>query len=131
MHLGGVDLDLDGLADLRQRTRVHTNRGELVLVGHHRGRLGSGAIGDDGAVDVAVGAQILDVLNLQREGVRIVRGGQRGILGTEADDNLAAILSGQLVDGLGGQVDGVLTDCLLYTSPSPRDYAASRMPSSA
>ena len=26
--------------------------------------------------------------------------------------------------------DGV-RDCLLYTSPSPRDYAASRMPSSA
>ena len=25
----------------------------------------------------------------------------------------------------------VLTSCLLYTSPSPRDYAASRMPSSA
>ena len=24
-----------------------------------------------------------------------------------------------------------LTTCLLYTSPSPRDYAASRMPSSA
>ena len=24
-----------------------------------------------------------------------------------------------------------LTACLLYTSPSPRDYAASRMPSSA
>ena len=24
-----------------------------------------------------------------------------------------------------------LKDCLLYTSPSPRDYAASRMPSSA
>ena len=24
-----------------------------------------------------------------------------------------------------------LEDCLLYTSPSPRDYAASRMPSSA
>ena len=24
-----------------------------------------------------------------------------------------------------------LCDCLLYTSPSPRDYAASRMPSSA
>ena len=26
---------------------------------------------------------------------------------------------------------GELTNCLLYTSPSPRDYAASRMPSSA
>ena len=25
----------------------------------------------------------------------------------------------------------LLTHCLLYTSPSPRDYAASRMPSSA
>ena len=32
--------------------------------------------------------------------------------------------SGRAVDG-----DGNL--CLLYTSPSPRDYAASRMPSSA
>ena len=26
---------------------------------------------------------------------------------------------------------GLKEDCLLYTSPSPRDYAASRMPSSA
>ena len=26
---------------------------------------------------------------------------------------------------------GLAFDCLLYTSPSPRDYAASRMPSSA
>ena len=26
---------------------------------------------------------------------------------------------------------GLFEDCLLYTSPSPRDYAASRMPSSA
>ena len=26
---------------------------------------------------------------------------------------------------------GQYVDCLLYTSPSPRDYAASRMPSSA
>ena len=42
---------------------------------------------------------------------------------------------------LGGGNDGLNTvipyfapqyyDCLLYTSPSPRDYAASRMPSSA
>ena len=30
------------------------------------------------------------------------------------------------------QVEQTLnTNCLLYTSPSPRDYAASRMPSSA
>ena len=30
-----------------------------------------------------------------------------------------------------GFVLNPLTGCLLYTSPSPRDYAASRMPSSA
>ena len=28
-------------------------------------------------------------------------------------------------------VEDPIIDCLLYTSPSPRDYAASRMPSSA
>ena len=28
-------------------------------------------------------------------------------------------------------VEGMMITCLLYTSPSPRDYAASRMPSSA
>ena len=32
---------------------------------------------------------------------------------------------------LKGMVGLMKTDCLLYTSPSPRDYAASRMPSSA
>ena len=30
-----------------------------------------------------------------------------------------------------GQDIALTADCLLYTSPSPRDYAASRMPSSA
>ena len=38
-----------------------------------------------------------------------------------------------LIDGGIARVDieGVAYTCLLYTSPSPRDYAASRMPSSA
>ena len=30
-----------------------------------------------------------------------------------------------------GFEDALFASCLLYTSPSPRDYAASRMPSSA
>ena len=30
-----------------------------------------------------------------------------------------------------GAIVNVSSTCLLYTSPSPRDYAASRMPSSA
>ena len=29
------------------------------------------------------------------------------------------------------EAQALTQDCLLYTSPSPRDYAASRMPSSA
>ena len=33
--------------------------------------------------------------------------------------------------GAKGKAIGECWDCLLYTSPSPRDYAASRMPSSA
>ena len=32
---------------------------------------------------------------------------------------------------LGADTNWKQTSCLLYTSPSPRDYAASRMPSSA
>ena len=36
-----------------------------------------------------------------------------------------------LFDSYGQVILAELSDCLLYTSPSPRDYAASRMPSSA
>ena len=39
-----------------------------------------------------------------------------------------AMLSSLLQHGFAAAED---KDCLLYTSPSPRDYAASRMPSSA
>ena len=35
------------------------------------------------------------------------------------------------MDGGGAQINPPPSGCLLYTSPSPRDYAASRMPSSA
>ena len=40
---------------------------------------------------------------------------------------LAAEVDGQKIE----TVEGMANSCLLYTSPSPRDYAASRMPSSA
>ena len=52
------------------------------------------------------------------------------------NDFIFAVVSG--VDGRKVGVNGVIVNpiglknnCLLYTSPSPRDYAASRMPSSA
>ena len=37
----------------------------------------------------------------------------------------------QVTDRPNGTTDGVLSPCLLYTSPSPRDGLLSRMPSSA
>ena len=48
--------------------------------------------------------------------------------------------SGRMIAGVGDVIvisvkeaipRGKVKNCLLYTSPSPRDYAASRMPSSA
>ena len=38
---------------------------------------------------------------------------------------------GSTLRRIAGEKSGILKPCLLYTSPSPRDYAASRMPSSA
>ena len=35
------------------------------------------------------------------------------------------------LDGLLGKFEANVKDCLLYTSPSPRDQRGSRMPSSA
>ena len=38
---------------------------------------------------------------------------------------------GLLIPGEEGYTPGIYNDCLLYTSPSPRDQRGSRMPSSA
>ena len=46
-------------------------------------------------------------------------------MGYEVKDGDVAIIISPDVE------DGEWTGCLLYTSPSPRVYAASRMPSSA
>ena len=49
-------------------------------------------------------------------------------------DDLTAVKDANFMNSLNGKVAGVniqRSACLLYTSPSPRDYAASRMPSSA
>ena len=71
--------------------------------------------------------------------VTVVNGGLLYSAGTslywdDLDDNLDA----ELVDSMyvvGGNIEhqsnGLLYNCLLYTSPSPRDQRGSRMPSSA
>ena len=41
------------------------------------------------------------------------------------------IVDGMDTDSLAAMVVDLLTSCLLYTSPSPRDATLSRMPSSA
>ena len=49
------------------------------------------------------------------------------------DGDWFSVLSGPSLNG-GDEIvlaQGVYTDCLLYTSPSPRDLSTSRMPSSA
>ena len=52
-------------------------------------------------------------------------------LSTRARGRLVrAVAAGEHLDPTGGRVR-VSRDCLLYTSPSPRDISGSRMPSSA
>ena len=47
--------------------------------------------------------------------------------GTPADNALVI----EYLEGFGNVLAGIHNDCLLYTSPSPRDQRGSRMPSSA
>ena len=53
-----------------------------------------------------------------------------GVICDHADDAQVARLFEQVMDEQ-GQVDILFNNCLLYTSPSPRDATLSRMPSSA
>ena len=49
----------------------------------------------------------------------------RGKLGLDIESMISCLIT------LGVCIERVATDCLLYTSPSPRDGSISRMPSSA
>ena len=67
--------------------------------------------------------------------VTTVAAGSTSAVVTVANNKKVYVKSISIHDGsaLGhtGSGAGVACTCLLYTSPSPRDYAASRMPSSA
>ena len=51
--------------------------------------------------------------------------------GELAGQTLSQLIASQGPELLGEKVNAWITDCLLYTSPSPRDGLLSRMPSSA
>ena len=73
--------------------------------------------------------------SLTGEGRDILRASARGMvaLGVEIDLLVSSPLvrAVQTADELAPAFAGVRRDCLLYTSPSPRDKRQSRMPSSA
>ena len=62
--------------------------------------------------------------------IKIKRGSITGIIGPNGSGKttLFNLIAGNLKPSDGNVL---FCGCLLYTSPSPRDYAASRMPSSA
>ena len=125
------DADLDGFIDAADLTRVNGNMFES----------GTGwALGDfngDGFTDVSD----FNLWNMNRFTARptVILAGSTDIA-TANDDTVVATdsekfneevpASSMLIDGdFNG--DNITNDCLLYTSPSPRDATLSRMPSSA
>ena len=59
---------------------------------------------------------------------KIYIAGHRGMVGSGLERKLRKEGYNNIVTRTSAELD---LSCLLYTSPSPRDYAASRMPSSA
>ena len=57
-----------------------------------------------------------------------IREGKIAAIGKLSEEEWTAAT---VLDGTGKALFPGMQNCLLYTSPSPRDYAASRMPSSA
>ena len=75
-------------------------------------------------VGEASGRSALSRMKRQGEIVATKRGVARGYALTESSEEW-------FVDGTARILAGPRSDCLLYTSPSPRDQRGSRMPSSA
>ena len=110
--------DSDGLPDL-----VVWGGSTVIML---RGRPGGGFAWGGGwqsPGNAAVGASLGDANLDSAEDIAVVWAIANG-------DSMMEILTGDGIGGFSG-IPVPLSDCLLYTSPSPRDQRGSRMPSSA
>ena len=69
--------------------------------------------------------------SIYTDAISLEEAGCFAIVAEMLDENVTAELSKQILPPLIGIGSGKFCDCLLYTSPSPRDQRGSRMPSSA
>ena len=71
-------------------------------------------------------------IELAKRGAKVVVNDLGGSVSGEGANSQASLDVVAEIEALGGEAMAHGANvCLLYTSPSPRDYAASRMPSSA
>ena len=97
-------------------------------------------IEDDGTVTVGISDHAQDLLGdivfveLPEVGKTVAAEGEAAIVeSVKAASDVYSPLSGEIIainDSLEASPE-IINDCLLYTSPSPRDATLSRMPSSA
>ena len=85
---------------------------------------------DPGLVAVGLVAPVQEAMAAQCEHVALFSEVTADPAESVVLDALSALQAGQ-ADGVVGLGGGSSMDCLLYTSPSPRDMRRSRMPSSA
>ena len=98
--------------------------GKAKVLSTPMGKIAQSLLGE--GVKLGVSSRGIGSLKQTKEGYNVV--GEDFMLATAADIVADPSAPDAFVEGI---MEGKEWVCLLYTSPSPRDYAASRMPSSA
>ena len=117
---GALELNATGKILIGEAVSISL-RGGTVFVHPQFGANYSGGAGSGGAIKLIASS-------IENRGSLDVRGGDAA--GADSREPGVRYLRNAGGAGGGGRV-AMLSDCLLYTSPSPRDATLSRMPSSA